>query len=185
MRQVAVPVERVGMPAAHLGIDGIARQPVLPERRLQRRLEMRLVPDIAAQPPPVRMPRLEVGLIDRESHRIHLRNKLRLARHGTHRRVYRFAYAHVIIPPHRIPVRLEIHLIRNVEVHAAPHILHHEAVAAGYRLLEIYIPNIGARQVLAARLGRSGRLRLPVLDGPDLLRIAGSHVVEIYILALE
>ena len=174
------------MAALDLGIDGIARQPVLPERGLEGRLEMRLVPDVAAEPAPVRMPGLQVGLIDRESHRIHLGDELRLARDGIDvLGIDGLAEAHIIVSADGITIRLEIDVVLDIEVHAASNSLYHKAIASGDRLLEIDVPDIRAGQVLLTGLELRGSLGLPVLDGTDLLGLAGGDVVQIDALALE
>ena len=77
--QVAVPVEGVGMAADDVRIDRIAREPVRPEGRFLPRLEMRLVPDIAAEFPPVGMPGMEIRLVHDETFRVHAGGELRLA----------------------------------------------------------------------------------------------------------
>ena len=186
MCQMAVPVEGVGMSATHLGINRIPRQTVLPEVRLKGRLEVRLVPHVATHLPPVGMPGMQIRLIDREPHGVHLGDKLRLTRNGVDvLRVNRFAQAHVVIAPYGVAVGLEIDIFSDSEVHATTHVLHHQAIASCTGFLKINIPDVRAYHILLISLLLEIRGRLPEADITHLAPFSCFHVIKPYLLALE
>ena len=103
---MAVPVKGVGMAAADLRVHGAPRQAVLPEGGLQRGLEVRLVPDVAAYGAPVRMPGLEVCLVYGEAHGVNLRDEHGLAGNRVNvLGVNGFAKAHIVVAADGIPER--------------------------------------------------------------------------------
>ena len=170
MGQVAVPVEGVGMAADDVWIDRIAREPMRPEGRFLPRLEMRLVPDVAAELPPVGMPGMEVRLVHDEAFRVHAGRELRLAGDRPDMgRIGGFLQAHVIVAADGVAVRLEIDVVPDLELHTAAYILHDQAVAAGFGAGEVDVPDVRTGQVLPSGLVRAVGGGLPESD------LAGFH----------
>ena len=182
--QVAVPVEGVGMSAAHVHVDRIAGQAVLPEGGSLRVLEMRLVPDVAAQLAPVGVPGLQVRLVDDEARRILAGGETRLTRHRHDTGIDGLAQAHIVVAAHGVAVRLIIDVVGDVEIHAAAHAIHDQAVAAGGILTEIDGPDGRAGQVLAARFPGALGGGLPRLHRAHQAGLAGLHVEQIDVPAL-
>jgi len=184
--QVAVPVHSVGVAAADIRIHRIPGEPVGPEGRGLLRLEMGFVPDVAPEFPPVGMPGMEVGLIDGEALRVHAGSELRLAGNRPDMGgILGLLQAHIIVPAHGIPVGLEIDVVPDVEVHAAAHILHDQAIAAGPGAGEVDVPDIRAREVLLAGFELTVRLRLPETDLACLGFRARLDIVQPHFLAFE
>ena len=97
MGKVSVPVECVGVSSADDFVYRVSGKPVIPEFRLFRKLEMRLVPYVSSKLSPVRMPWVHIGLVYNKVFRIFSRNELRLAWDWSDTWVYRFAQTHVVI----------------------------------------------------------------------------------------
>ena len=153
------------MAADDVRIDRIAREPVRPEGRFLPRLEVRLVPDVAAELPPVGMPGMEVRLIDDEPFRVHAGRELRLAGDRPHvLRVLGLLETHIVVAADGIAVGLEVDVVPDLELHAAAHVLHDEAVAAGFGAGEVDVPDVGAGQVLAAGFVRAVGSGFPERD---------------------
>ena len=151
---MSVPVHRIRMSSPHLCIDRIAGKPVLPEFRLQGRLEMRLIPHVSAEFSPIRMPWMHVGLVDSKTYRIDLRNEHRLSRNRSNRRIYRLTQPHIIVSSERIVIWFEINIIRYIEIHTASDSIDHKTVSSWFRILEVYSPHIRPRKILLSRLVR-------------------------------
>ena len=167
------------MAADDVRIDRIAREPVRPEGRFLPRLEVRLVPDVAAEFPPVRMPGMEVRLVDDEAFRVHAGRELRLAGDRPHvLRVLGLLETHIVVAADGVAVGLEVDVVPDLELHAAAHILHDQAVAAGFGTGEVDVPDVGAGQVLAAGLVRAVGSGLPEFDFAGFHGLPGVQVQE-------
>ena len=177
MGQVAVPVKSVGVTAADFGIDGIPIQPVRPEGRCLLRLEVRFVPHVASEFPPVGMPGVQVGLIYGKALRIFVGDESGLP--GSRRDLWKdgLAKAHVIVSADRIAVRLVIDVIPDVEVHAASDIFHDQSVAPRLRTGKVDAPDRRTGQVLAAGFVFAVRCRLPETDGPGFGGGSGLYII--------
>ncbi len=186
MGQVAVPVHGVGVAAADIRIHRIPGEAMGPEGRGFLRLEMGFVPDVAPELPPVGMPGMEIGLIDGETLRVHAGGELRLTGNRPDMGgIPGLLQAHIIVTAHGVPVGLEIDVVPDVEVHAAAHILHDQAIAAGPGAGEVDVPDIRAREVLLAGFELAVRLRLPVADPAGLGLRPRRHFVQPHFLAFE
>ena len=186
MGEVAVPVHGVGVAAADIRIHGIPGKPVGPEGRCLLRLEMGFVPDVAPELPPVGVPGMEVGLIDGETLRVHAGSELRLAGNRPDMgRVPGLLQTHVVVAAHGVPVGLEIDVVPDVKVHAAAHVFHDKAVAAGPGTGEVDVPDVRTRKVLPAGFELAVRLRFPVADLAGRGLCARRDVVQPHFLAFE
>ena len=125
------------------------------------------------------MPGLEVGDIDDEAFGVLTGGEPGLAGDRLDMlRIGGFPESHIIVSPHGIAVRLEIDVVLDVKVHAASHVLHHEAVAAGHRALEVNVPYIGARKILPSGLQRAVRGGFPELNLAGLHGGFRVHIVQ-------
>ena len=182
---MAVPVKGIRVSAYHSDRRWMTFQAMLPEDRLLRFLEMWLIPNVPFQLTPVGMPWVQVRLVDLEPFRIDISNKLGLARHREHMsRICRFTQSHIVISPYRIVEWFEIHILCDIEVHAASDILHHQTVASGDSLPEVNIPHVRTYQVLLTCLLLISTVRLPELHGTHLFLLVAVHLIEVNFLTL-
>ena len=176
---MTVPVEGIGVTAAHVNIDGVAGQPVLPETGSHSGLEVGLVPHVGMKVGPFLHEGVEVGLIDGEALGIGLRDELWLTGHGPHVvGILGLAKAHIVVAAHGIAEGLVIDISGDVEVHRAAYILDDETVAAGDSATEVGIPHIGADEVFLACLLIGIGCFLPELHHTGTLFLLRVDIIE-------